>query len=170
MKSWLDFLKTALSRKPLSDKLATESGRNHSRSRLKNLTPIICHHWQKGALGAALIVLASLLAFPGPLITRFLIDKVILGRQLRLLLGVILLLAGIKIAGILIGMLQQYSFTRFEQEAMLEIQQTLFDRTLRLPKAFFDGKETGYLMSRLLGDVGGVRSLFLRPWCILPLL
>jgi ABC-type multidrug transport system fused ATPase/permease subunit len=160
MKSWLDFLKAALSRKPLGDKLATEPGRDHSRRKLKNLTPIISHHWQKGALGAALIVLGSLLAFPGPLITRFLIDKVILGRQLRLLLGVMLLLAGIKIAGILIGILQQYSFTRFEQEAMLEIQQTLFDRTLRLPKAFFDGKETGYLMSRLLGDVGGVRWLF----------
>ena len=127
---------------------------------MKNLIPIIKRHWRKGALGAVLILLTSLLAFPGPLITRFLIDKVILGKQLRLLLGVILLLAGIKVAGIVFGILQQYFFTRFEQEVLLDIQQILFDRTLRLPKSFFDDKETGYLMSRLLGDVGGVRWFF----------
>lgn len=72
----------------------------------------------------------------------------------------ILLLAVIKAAGILFGLLQQYFFTRFEQAVLLEIQQTLFDRTLRLPKSFFDSKETGYLMSRLLGDVGGLRWFF----------
>ncbi len=43
---------------------------------------------------------------------------------------------------------------------LLEIQQALFDRTLHLPKSFFDAKETGYLMSRLLGDVNGLRWFF----------
>lgn len=161
MNSWLSYLKGAWSRKMPTDKIAqTARDRKKSKETLKNLLPIIKRHWKKGALGAGLILLTSLLAFPGPMITRFLIDKVILGKQLRLLLGVILVLATIKIANILFGILQSYYFTRFEQEVLLEIQQTLFDRVLRLPKAFFDGKETGYLMSRLLGDVGGVRWFF----------
>ena len=161
MKSWFSYLKGAWARKLPEDKIS-QSARDKKKSKetLKNLLPIIKRHWKKGALGAALILLTSLLAFPGPMITRFLIDKVILGRQLRLLLGVVLLLAAIKIANILFGILQSYYFTRFEQEVLLEIQQTLFDRTLRLPKSFFDEKETGYLMSRLLGDVGGVRWFF----------
>ncbi len=143
------------------DKLAGGHKQNFNvRTNLKNLVPFIKHHWRKGALGSLLILLTSLLAFPGPMITRYLIDKVILGKQLSLLLGVILLLAAIKAANIIFGLLQQYYFTRFEQEVLLEIQQTLFDRTLRLPKSFFDDKETGYLMSRLLGDVGGVRWFF----------
>ncbi len=161
MNSWLSYLKNAWSRKLPEDRISHEAqDRKKSKETLKNLLPIIQRHWKKGALGAALILLTSLLAFPGPLITRFLIDKVILARQLRLLLGVILIMAEIKIANILFGILQSYYFTRFEQEVLLEIQQTLFDRVLRLPKAFFDGKETGYLMSRLLGDVGGVRWFF----------
>ncbi|MCX6555644.1 MAG: ABC transporter ATP-binding protein, partial [Candidatus Aminicenantes bacterium] len=142
------------------DKLAAAPKKDRLRANLKNLVPFIKRHWRKGAVGALLILLTSLLAFPGPLLTRFLIDKVILGKQLSLLLGVILLLAGVKAAGIIFNMLQQYVFTRFEQEVLLEIQQALFDRTLRLPKSFFDAKETGYLMSRLLGDVGGVRWFF----------
>jgi ATP-binding cassette subfamily B protein/subfamily B ATP-binding cassette protein MsbA len=107
-----------------------------------------------------LILLTSLLTFPGPLIYRYLVDKVILGNNLSLLAGAILLLAAVKVAGILFNVFQQYFFTRFEQEVLLEIQQALFDRTLRLPKSFFDAKETGYLMSRLLGDVNGLRWFF----------
>jgi len=160
MNSWFAYLKGAWARKLPDDKIGGPKQGEQIRANLKNLLPIIRRHWKKGALGAGLILLTSLLAFPGPLITRFLIDKVILGKQLRLLLGVIALLAGIKITVIVFGILQQYFFTRFEQEVLLEIQQTLFDRTLRLPKSFFDDKETGYLMSRLLGDVGGVRWFF----------
>jgi ABC-type multidrug transport system fused ATPase/permease subunit len=160
MKTWFAYLKDAWARKLPEDKLGGPKQGERGRANLKNLMPIIMRHWRKGTLGAGLILLTSLLAFPGPLITRFLIDKVIIGRQLRLLLGVILLLAGIKITGILFGILQQYYFTRFEQEVLLDIQKILFDRTLRLPKSFFDDKETGYLMSRLLGDVGGVRWFF----------
>ncbi len=160
MKSWFSYLKDSLARQQPADKLAAVAKKDRLRANLKNLLPFIKRHWKKGALGATLILLTALLAFPGPLITRFLIDKVILGKQLSLLLGVILLLAGIKAAGVLFGLLQQFYFTRFEQEVMLDIQQTLFDRTLHLPKAFFDDKETGYLMSRLLGDVGGLRWFF----------
>jgi ABC-type multidrug transport system fused ATPase/permease subunit len=160
MNSWFAYLKGALSRRLPEDKLAAGPKKNRLRANLKNLIPFIRHHWRKGAIGTLLILLTSLLAFPGPLITRYLIDKVILGKQLSLLLGVILLLAGIKAAGIVFGILQQFFFTRFEQEVLLDIQQSLFDRTLRLPKSFFDSKETGYLMSRLLGDVGGLRWFF----------
>ncbi len=160
MKSWFTYLKGAWTRRMPEDKIGGPQKKAKLSANLKNLIPIIRHHWKKGALGALLILLTSLLSFPGPLITRFLIDKVILGKQLSLLFGVIALLAGIKITSIVFGVLQQYLSTRFEQEVLIEIQQTLFDRTLRLPKAFFDGKETGYLMSRLLGDVGGVRWFF----------
>jgi ABC-type multidrug transport system fused ATPase/permease subunit len=60
----------------------------------------------------------------------------------------------------LVGAWQSFYFTRFEQGVLLDIQEDLFSRTLRLPKAFFDNKETGYLMSRLLSDVNGLRWFF----------
>ena len=97
MKSWFAYLKGALARRLPEDKLAAGQKKDRLRANLKNLVPFIKRHWSKGALGALLILLTSLLAFPGPLITRYLIDKVILGKQLSLLLGVILLLAGIKV-------------------------------------------------------------------------
>jgi ATP-binding cassette subfamily B protein/subfamily B ATP-binding cassette protein MsbA len=160
MKSWFAYLKGALARRLPDDKLGAGQKNGRLRANLKNLLPFAKRHWRKGALGMLLILLTSLLTFPGPLIYRYLVDKVILGNNLSLLAGAILLLAAVKVAGILFNVFQQYFFTRFEQEVLLEIQQALFDRTLRLPKSFFDAKETGYLMSRLLGDVNGLRWFF----------
>jgi len=58
------------------------------------------------------------------------------------------------------GIVQQYYFTRFEQDVMLDLQKNLLDHALHLPKAFFDDKETGYLISRLSSDVWGLRWFF----------
>jgi ABC-type bacteriocin/lantibiotic exporter with double-glycine peptidase domain len=114
----------------------------------------------KGLLGSLLVILTSLLSFPQPLITRYLIDHVILSRQLALLAGVILLLAAITLTEKLLNVFQQFYFTRFEQEVILDIQQSLLDHVLRFPKSFFDANQTGYLMSRLSADVQGLRWFF----------
>ncbi len=160
MKSWFVFLKQGLSRTLSEDPLAQKTKKAGLKERLKNLVPFITRHWRKGVLGGVLILFTSILGFPIPLITRYLIDKVILGKQLALLAGVILLLAGLKLTGMLAGVLQNYYFARFEQEVLLDIQCHLLDRTLRFPKSFFDSKEIGYLMSRLTGDVYGLRWFF----------
>jgi ABC-type bacteriocin/lantibiotic exporter with double-glycine peptidase domain len=160
MDSWLGYLKRGLSRTQAADRIAEERTYADTRANLENLKPFVSRHWRKGVLGALLILLNSLLGFPQPLITRYLVDDVILNRQLNLLLGVALLLATVKLLGMVTGMLQQFYFARFEQEVLLDIQHHLLDHTLRFPKSFFDDKEVGYLMSRLSSDVQGLRWFF----------
>jgi len=161
MISWFGYLKQGLSRKVPEDRIGGEE-RNHPsiKKNLKNLQPFVVRHWKKGLLGAALIVATSLLSFPQPLITRYLIDDVILGGQLGLLAGVVLLLIGISLASAGASLLQHFYFTRFEQEVILDIQQNLLERALRFPKSFFDAHQTGYLMSRLSSDVNGLTWFF----------
>jgi len=160
MNSWFSYLKEGLSRTHPDDRLAGERGYAGTWANLQNLRPFAVRHWRKGALGALLILLSSLLSFPLPLINRYLIDEVILGKQMNLLFGAAALLVGVKLLAKLVGGWQSFYFTRFEQGVLLDIQEDLFSQTLRLPKAFFDNKETGYLMSRLLSDVNGLRWFF----------
>jgi len=162
MKSWFEYLKRGLARKPPKDRIAGKKPYGSIRENLKNLTPFVKRHWRKGAVGALLILFASLLTFPNPLITRFLIDDVILARKLSLLVVTLLLLVGITLTQKAASIMEQFYFTRFEQEVTLDIQQTLLERTLRLPKSFFDMHQTGYLMSRLSSDVGGLQWFFSR--------
>ena len=160
MRQWFRFFQQGLRRSLPEDPLYGQRGKEGARIGLRNLRPFLHKHWRKGVTGAVFVLLTSLLSFPAPLITRFLIDRVILGRELRLLVGAVILLAGIKLFGMLAGAWQQFFFTRLEQEVLLDIQRDLVDRTLRFPKSFFDSEEVGYLMSRLLADVGGLRWFF----------
>lgn len=154
------YLKQGLSRKLLKDRISGQEGDPGMKVSLRNLHPFISRHWRKGLLGSLLILLTSLLAFPQPLITRYLIDHVILSREVALLAGTILLLVGITLTEKVLNVYQQFYFTRFEQEVILDIQQSLLDHVLRLPKSFFDANQTGYLMSRLSSDVKGLRWFF----------
>ncbi len=160
IKKWLSYLKSGLSRKMPYDRISGPKSYPDIKTNLKNLRPFIARHWRKGLLGAGLIIFVSLLAFPQPLITRFLIDKVILGHNLRLLAGTILLIVGISLVNKLMAVWQEFYFIRFEQEATLDIQNNLLQRALHFPKSFFDANQTGYLMSRLSADVQGVQWFF----------
>ena len=103
MDSWFTYLKQGLSRKLPRDRVAGQEGYSGMKANLKNLRPFVSRHWHKGVLGFFLIIFHSLFGFPQPLITRYIVDDVILGRQLGLLAGAILLLIGISLAAFFIA-------------------------------------------------------------------
>jgi ABC-type multidrug transport system fused ATPase/permease subunit len=160
MKTWFKYLKQGLSSTLPEDRIAADKDHAGLKDSLKNLFPYLKRHWRKGLLGFLLVLIASICSFPVPLITRYLVDEVILNRQLGLLAGAVLLLAGFLVAEKLARMLEAFYFARFEQRITLDIQQDLVARVLRFPKTFFDNNQTGYLMSRLTEDVDGVRWFF----------
>ena len=160
MKTWFTYLKQGLSRKIPEDSISGIRGYGSLKANLKNLLPYFKGHWRRGMLGCLLITAATLFAFPPPLITRYLVDDVILGRQIGLLTGALLLLIGCLVTEKLARLLEEFYFARFEQQVTLDIQEDLIDRVLHFPKAFFDDKQTGYLQSRLIEDVDGIRWFF----------
>ncbi|MFA9435399.1 MAG: ABC transporter ATP-binding protein [Deltaproteobacteria bacterium] len=158
--NWWTYLKSGLSRKLPKDRIGGQDSHVSIKTSLKNLRPFVGRHYRKGAVGVLLVLMTSLFGIPQPLIMRYLVDDVILGRQLGLLAIAVILLAGISLAEKLTGLLQQFYFARFEQEVTLDIQEDLFSHVLRFPKGFFDENQTGYLMSRLSSDVEGMRWFF----------
>ena len=160
MNSWFGYFKRGLSRKPLIDRVDEGAAPQSARRNLENLRPFLKRHWRKGMVGAVLVVLTTLLTFPQPLLTSFLIDQVILGKRLDLLVWVVLVMVVVRLFLMVASPLENYFFTRFELDVLLDIQGDLLDHTLRLPKSFFDDKETGYLMSRLSSDVQALQWFF----------
>ena len=142
------------------DNISGHRGYGSLKGNLNNLSPYFKRHWRRAILGCLLIATASLFAFPPPLITRYLVDDIILGRQAGLLAGAILMLIGCLVAEKLARLLEDFYFARFEQQITLDIQRDLVDRLLRFPRSFFDDKQTGYLQARLTEDVDGIRWFF----------
>jgi ABC-type multidrug transport system fused ATPase/permease subunit len=160
MKIWFKYLQQGLSRDLPQDRL-TGPGKNYDiKDNLKTVYPYLSRHRRRILVGFVIVIVAALLAFPSPLITRYLVDDVILKSRIEFLLGAILLLIGILVAEKLVRVFEEFYFARLEQRITLDIHQDLIARVLRLPKAFFDDHQTGYLMSRLSEDVHGLRWFF----------
>jgi len=158
MSSWLEYLRRGLARAMPHDGIASPDERPAPRQALRTLRPIAARHWRKAALGGLIVLGTSLLSLPQPLVNRYLLDDVILGRQLRLLAGAVIALGVLKGLERLGNLAYDFYFQRLEREVLLDIQNRLFERTLRLPKSFFDDRQTGYLMARLSSDVSHLRG------------
>lgn len=160
MPSWIETLRKGLSRTKSIDRVTNPRGETTTRANLENLRPFLVRHWRKGLVCVVLVLISSLLSFPQPLITRYLIDDVILAKQLDKLWLALILLAGVKLISMGMGTFLSYYYTRFQQTVVLDIQSDLFERLLQFPKTFFDETETGYLMARVQQDVYGVQWFF----------
>ena len=160
MKTWYAYLKKGLARRLPEVDLVVNGKPSGFRDSFHHIYPYLKNHWRMGIFGFLIIIFAALLAFPPPLITRYLIDEIILDRQIDLLFGALGMLLAVLVAEKLLRVLESFYFAQLEQRITLEIQQDLISRVLRLPKAFFDEHHTGYLMSRLSEDVEGLRLLF----------
>ena len=161
MKTWLSYVKQGFARKVPADEISGLGELpTNIRTNLKHIYPFVLAHWRQGVLGSGLIFVGTLLSFPQPLISRYFVDTVLGGRRLSLLPGVILLMVAMSGCSTLLGLLQQFYVARFEQTVTMDIQESLLGHVLRLPQTFFDSKETGYLMSRISSDVGGLRWFF----------
>ncbi len=162
----LDIIRNVLKRKKIVSEIEEDftgrpdKGKSFNIGLAKELLPFIKLKWKRGAFASILLIFATLLSLPQPLLTKYLIDDVLLKNDYNLLGIIIGILVALLVLHVLLSFLRGYHFFRFEQEIILEIQKQLFNRVLRFPKSFFDSKETGYMMARVTGDVSMLRMFF----------
>ncbi len=157
---WLNTLKSGLSCRTAGDRVGDAAVSGSFRAALARFYPFVRCHGGNAIAGGVFILFSTLVGFAPPLVTRYLVDDVILGRQMGLLAVGVLLLVACLAAEKLLRMAEEFCFARFEQLMLRDIQKDLLARSLALPKAFFDEHQTGYLTRRITEDVDGLRVLF----------
>ena len=158
--AWMSLLRSGLSRRNVVDRIQGERAPSSQRAAWRRLYPYFRRHRAYLFWGALCIGLSVPAGLAPPMITRFLVDNVILGRRLEAVAPVIIILALCLMAEKILRLAEEFCFARFEQRALLGLQEELIARTLRLPQAFFDEQQTGYLTRRLAEDVESLRFLF----------
>ncbi len=103
------------------------------------------------AILALLICIA--LDMGSPMVTRHIIDDVIVSGQLHLLTQFLLMLLGIGAGRAVFGYLKEYLFDLVSVRITCEIRKTVFLHVQKLPLRFFDNSNTGELLARLKDDV-----------------
>ena len=91
-----------------------------------------------------------------PVITRRVIDDVIIGRQMQLLMELLLGLLGIGFARALLGYVKEFTFDWIGMTATNQMRKDVFDHVQTLSVDFFYRHNTGELMTRIKDDVDKV--------------
>ena len=94
-----------------------------------------------------------------PIITRYLIDVHIAGRNLAGLLRGSVWLSAAMVFGFLGQAAQTYILSRTGQDVLFSLRNSLFEHLQKLSVAYNDSHITGVTVSRLINDVGVINSL-----------
>jgi len=111
------------------------------------------------AIGLVLMAINRVAGLVLPASTKFVIDNVIVNRQIQLLLPLVLLVA----AATAIQATTSFSLTQLlskaAQRLITEMREKVQRHVIRLRISFFDATKTGALVSRIMSDVEGIRNL-----------
>jgi len=113
------------------------------------------YHWFFSIAIFAMIIGIALDMF-NPYLLKLIVDRIIIGKQLSLLTKVLLALAGIAISRALLGYFKEFLFDCGGQRVVTDLRQDLFDHLQTLSFSYFDGVNTGELMSRLKEDIDNI--------------
>jgi subfamily B ATP-binding cassette protein MsbA len=106
------------------------------------------------------MLIASLLDLPAPLITMYIIDDILVDKNinlLSLLCGALFIIICLRLFS---GFIQRFILETIRQRVVLDVQINLFKHIHQLPHSFFEKYRTGYLMSRIREDVNASQGLF----------
>jgi ATP-binding cassette, subfamily B, bacterial MsbA len=110
-------------------------------------------------LGTCFTLLLSLSNLPLPLIMQYLIDDVIRAGQWAQLNFVLIMILSLHVIRGLFSFFQTYTITYLGQRLVLDIRHQLFDHLQKLSLSYYDKKQTGKIMSRVMDDVTNIQSM-----------
>ncbi|MDF2483997.1 MAG: putative rane protein [Herbinix sp.] len=120
---------------------------------MKKITTYILKYWYAYALAILCIVIAVSLDMLSPLVTKRIIDNVIIGGEMDLLPKMLILIFLIGIGRCIFQYLKELIFDLVSARITVNIRRDLFNHIQRLSLNFFDKNNTGELMSRVKDDV-----------------
>lgn len=109
-------------------------------------------------IAVAIMILATIFDLVAPWILREIFDEGIAKRDMAVVIGLTLALAGIqalKSAGMFV---QSYSQELVGQNVVFKLRKELYEHLQRLSFSYYDHAQTGQLMSRMTGDIDAVKN------------
>lgn len=102
------------------------------------------------------MLLSIVLDMFNPYLSKIFIDKVIKGKQTGILSYVIIGLLLVTLFRGIFGYIKEYLFDYMSSKVSIDLKEELFNHIEKLPYSYFDGMNTGELMSRIGEDVDNI--------------
>lgn len=133
------------------------SGRGYI-GKLLRLHRYVRKHRALGLRALVMLLFATLLQLPLPLVTKYVIDDVLTGRVALSMYSMGAILVALALAMAAVQYLSTVWAARFRERVLADIELALYEHTCGLPWQYIQTQRSGYLMARISGDVRSLQA------------
>ncbi len=130
-----------------------------TRALLSRVAGFLRPYWKQMLLVLLAIAATSILNLWPALLTGQIIDEGLIGRNLPRLIQLILLSFGVLLGANLLGVGESYLNTWIAEHITFDMRNRMYKHLQMMSHGFFTGNKQGDVLTRMTGDIDGVRSV-----------
>ena len=116
-------------------------------------------YWPQFLLVFLAILLSATVGLLPSIITGRIVDEALVGRNMKLLIQLLLAAFGTLAASQIIGVLESYINAWISQRIIFDMKNQMYDHLQHMPHAFFTAEKQGDIITRMNSDISGVSSV-----------
>ena len=116
-------------------------------------------YWAQFLLVFLAILLSATVGLLPSIITGRIVDEALVGRNMKLLIQLLLAAFGTLTVSQVIGVLESYINAWISQRIIFDMKNQMYDHLQHMPHAFFTSEKQGDIITRMNTDISGVSSV-----------
>ncbi len=116
-------------------------------------------YWLQFLLVFVAILLSATVGLLPSIITGRIVDEALVGKDLKLLIRLLLLAFGTMAASQIIGVLESYINAWISQRIIFDMKNQMYDHLQHMPHSFFTAEKQGDIITRMNTDISGVSTV-----------
>ncbi len=119
------------------------------------LTP----YWRRLVLVMAISLLSTAVSLVTPYLTKDLVDRALIGRDLQALVRIVMLFAVLGITGYVLNVVSGLRYTRVSAEILFDMRLALYEHLQALSPRFYARTRLGDIVARINSDIGEIQRV-----------
>ncbi|MBR0386000.1 MAG: ABC transporter ATP-binding protein [Erysipelotrichaceae bacterium] len=126
---------------------------------IKRVFSYLTPYWKQLLLSLLCIIISSAMRLLPSILTGKIIDDGLIGRDLDLLIKLILLLLAVTIGAEMIGVAESYLNSWISQHITFDMRNQMYAHLQQMSQNFFTSNNQGDIITRMTSDISGVQSI-----------
>ncbi|WP_029688759.1 ABC transporter ATP-binding protein [Thermoanaerobacter sp. A7A] len=126
----------------------------------KHIYSVLKPYLIKEVIGFFIIILSTIISLLNPYIIKLIIDVAIAKKDTYNLVKYTTVFTGVYALGVILNIIQSYIFTYIGEKVLYDLRLNLYKSVMDKEITFFNEKQTGEVMSRILNELPDVVNLF----------
>ncbi len=126
---------------------------------IKRILSYLKPYWKQMAVVLLCIIVSSVLGLLPSVLTGRIIDEGLIGRDLNMLITLILVSLGVTLGSHLIGVAESYLNNWIAQHISFDMRNKMYRHLQRMSQRFFTSNNQGDIITRMTSDISGVERV-----------